>query len=129
MKAEKVNRIITPTEYFNISAKKEKTEKEIEDLQTFQDFIKECETYPNHATPAMQDVYSEYQRKLKELANKENNVITEYEERVPNENLEETEDSTRKLLKNKSGYIDATVILVIILNIGFIIAMALLGNK
>ena len=77
----------------------------------------------------MQDVYSEYQRKLKELANKENNVITEYEERVPNENLEETEDSTRKLVKNKSGYIDATVILVIILNIGFIIAMALLGNK
>ncbi len=65
----------------------------------------------------------EFANKETRTPSEENIVQLTFKEQNQNQELEEP---SRKL--SKAGYVDATVILVVLLNLGFIIAMAILGR-
>ena len=124
------NKLITVDEYFAILEKLEElTSKEIYQKKTFEDFIKRCEENASFISPATESIYANYKRKLASLAVKENPssqesaLLTEFQEKMEKNNEEENV-YTRKL--DKAGYASAIIILVMLLNIGFIVAMALL---
>lgn len=90
-------------------------------------------------------ILPQYYQKISELKEKENRtpreeiLVTEYYNEMKTQ--EEQENNivpmrTRTKEKNeyyrptsKAGYIDATIILIMLLNIGFIVAMTILGNR
>lgn len=130
MNTELIPQIVTPQDYFQILNKEENlTPKERSQKMLFENFIANCEKNRNLLSPAVEDVYLEYQKELEKLYNN-SNLVKKEKQNIINFDLrkEEQKEYTRKLT-NKAGYINATIILVMILNIGFIIAMALLGNK
>ncbi len=130
MNTELIPQIVTPQDYFQILSKEENlTPKERSQKMLFENFIANCEKNRNLLSPAVEDVYLEYQKELEKLYNN-SNLVKKEKQNIINFDLrkEEQKEYTRKLT-NKAGYINATIILVMILNIGFIIAMALLGNK
>ncbi len=127
------NEIITVEEYFTLLSKTEElTPKEIMQKKIFEDFITRCEENSSLISPATESIYAEYKRKLASLVAKENptpqevTVITDFREKMESQEMNQEASYTRKL--DKAGYVSATVVLVILLNIGFIVAMALLGN-
>lgn len=136
MTIEPMNDIVTVEEYFAILAKKDGlTPKDTMQKNHFEEFITNCEKNPDLLSPAAQDIYAEYKKYLAALSTKENqtqleqDIIIDYQKKVSEmEEQEQEQDYTRKLV-DKAGYVNATIILVMLLNIGFIIAMALLVNK
>lgn len=143
MNTEQMDNIITVEEYTQLLNKEEElTPQEQIQVNSFENFIKNCEKYSNYLSPAVERIYSQYQKELAKIYTKEkrtkneNKVLVKFENQIlktENEennvvNFENENQYTRKLT-NKAGYVNATIILVMILNIGFIIAMALLGSK
>lgn len=138
MNQEVLDNKVTPEEYFAILAQeRDLTPKEVMQKRIFEkEFLENCEKYSYHLSQATEDVYGEYHNKMAALISKENKTILEieavekYQKWVLDvENKENNEVIVRKLSNDKGGYINATIILVMILNIGFIIAMTLLGSK
>ncbi len=135
MNIEQMDEAVTVEEYFTILAKEGNlTPKDIMQKKRFESFITDCEKNPDLLSPATEDVYAEYKKHLAALPSKENptqyekEVIIDYQRKVLEmEEQNEQEAYTKKL--DKAGYVNATIILIMILNIGFIIAMALLGSK
>jgi len=123
---------ITTSEYFSIINKETLNPEDIIKKTSYENYITLCREYEDFLSPAAQSVLSEYNSKIMELSSKENKNV--YEEAVlkkfqstfeQNNTISKTSDgSVRKLAKD--GYIDATIILAVILNIGFIIAMAMI---
>lgn len=129
MESEK-SELVTVEEYFTLLKKTEElTPKEIMQKKEFEDFIDRCENNAEFISPATESVYAEYQRKLANLSVEENKspqeiaLLTQFQEKMEKSNEEENV-YVRKL--DKAGYASAIVILVMLLNIGFIVAMALL---
>lgn len=127
------NNLITSSEYFELLKKTELTPIESSQKKSFEDFIKQCQKYEELISPASQSILTQYNTKSLELANNENRtsheeaVLEEFKNGfIQNENLTQ-EGPSRKLAK--AGYIDAAVILTIILNVGFIVAMTILGAR
>ncbi len=123
------NNLITTEEYFEILNKNDLTPEELRKKAYFEDFIKRCKKYEAYISPAAQSILSEYNSKTMALDSKENKTI--YEENVLKDfqaafedNLEINKTKKRKLVK--AGYIDASIILAVLLNVGFIIALSLL---
>jgi hypothetical protein len=123
----------TTDEYFKILNQDKLNPSDLTKKESYEDFIENCQKYEDIITPATQSVLASYNSKLMNLSSKENK--TSYEEEVvknfkaPFQNqaeAERTNGPVRKLAK--SGFIDATIIIVIILNIGFTIAMTILGR-
>lgn len=132
MTIEPMNDIVTVEEYFAILAKKDGlTPKETMQKNHFEEFITNCEANPDLLSPAAEDIYAKYKKYLAAISTKENQtpleqgILIDYQKKVSER--EEEQEYTRKL--DKAGYVNATIILVMLLNIGFIIAMALLGRK
>lgn len=120
MNTELISQTVTPQDYFQLLYKGENlTPKERSQKMIFESFIANCKKNREFLSPIVEDVYLEYQKELEKFyKNQEQKEAIDFEQEV----------YTRKLT-NKAGYINATIVLVMILNIGFIIAMALLGNK
>lgn len=130
------NENFTVEEYFEILKKDIFTSKEINQKNIFENYIKKCEEYSLYLSPAVESIYSEYKKQMAALFTKENltpfenEVLIDYQTRLSETDKggsTEEDDYIKKLAK--AGYINATIILVMILNIGFIIAMALLGRR
>lgn len=138
MNTKYMNNIITVEEYIELlNSENELTPQQIIQMNSFETFIANCEKYSLYLSPAAEKIYSQYKKELAKIYTKEkrtkheNNVLLNFEKKVLEMNNNENENSeefTRKLT-NKAGYVNAAIILVMILNIGFIIAMALLGSK
>ena len=138
MNQEVLDNKITPEEYFTIlSQERDLTPKEVMQKRIFEkEFLENCEEHSYHLSQATEDVYGEYHNRMAALISKENKTLLEIEvlEKyqkwiLERENKENNEEIVRKLSNDKGGYVNATIILVMILNIGFIIAMTLLGSK
>lgn len=148
------NVILPIDQYFEIIAKPEEEVKNIlKDHQTnraFNNFealilqakgLEKGEILPESAN----FILPRYYQKIFELIEKENRTPREeilvtqyYNEMKPQEEQKNNivPMRTRTKEKNdyyrptsKAGYIDATVILIMLLNIGFIVAMTILGNR
>ena len=136
------NNVVTPEEYKELIAKDEPTPVELMKTKQYEDYLKSCQFLeeldlgfgtgltPESAEPIIAKTNA---NKLK-LLNKENKtkheeeVLKEFKKTLENnqeENLTYKEEGPTRKLK-KAGYIDITIILFAILNIGFIIAMAML---
>lgn len=133
---EPMDDIVTVEEYFSILANDGNiTPKEMMQKKRFEWFINNCEKNPDLLSDATEKIYAKYKNHLASLSEKENqtqleqDIVIDYQRKVLEMGKEENEEEvyTRKL--NKAGYVNATIILVMILNIGFIIAMALLESK
>lgn len=123
------NSVVTVEEYFEILTKvdalspKEESQKNI-----FKQFLSDCENNKEHISPASRDIYTEYRKEIaklyckKNLTEREREEINEYESKMNNSN-----NHTRVL--SKSGYVDAIVILALLLSVGIIIAAVILGNR
>ena len=125
------NKPIITEEYFEILSKQNLKPEDIVKKNSYENFIKLCKKYEPYISPAAQSILSEYNSRTMALDSKENK--TAYEENVlkdfqsvfnEEENLENNNGPVRKLLK--AGYIDASIILAVLLNIGFIIALSIL---
>lgn len=128
------NELISVEEYFNLLNQEELNEIQQFQKRRFENFIQNCENYLDVLTDETKKVYADYQKGFSKLYTKENrtnheeNLLMSYERKMEEIKTDEVCDEyTRKL--SKAGYVNATIILVMILNIGFIIAMALLGSK
>lgn len=131
-----VNNLITVDEYFSLLAKNDAlTAEENKSKTSFEEFIRQCKTYEDLLSPAAAEVYANYQKGLANIYSKpehtpkEDTVIYNFQEDIDKKNKEIDEERalTRKL--DKAGFVNATIILVMILNVGIMIAMILLGNK
>lgn len=126
--------MITVDQYFRLVEKNDLNPEEKVKIGTFETFIRLCKKYESLISEAALSVLKEYNSKVMSLANKESknsheeNILKEF-----NSSFEESSEKivsvgapTRKL--TKAGYIDATIILTILLNIGFIVAVTLIGR-
>ncbi len=128
-----INDIITPEEYKILIAKENLAPDESLKIDIYERFIENQNELDEVglAPVSSEKVASEHTQNVMSLLDKpektthEEKVLNELKERLekPAENIVEG-DFTRKL--KKAGYIDVAVLLVVILNIGFIVAMALL---
>lgn len=133
-----IEHLIPVEEYFRLASQEEElTPEETQQKEAFEEFIDYCTEYIDFLTPAAEAVYGKYKTHILGLnakgdkkTEKENKIVQFYDQHNTflEEEKEETYGTSRKL--SKAGYVDATVILVVLLNVGFIIAMAILGmNK
>ncbi len=71
-------------------------------------------------TPREEIIVTKYYNEMKEKEEKDNNIVPMRTRTKENNYYKPT---------SKAGYIDAAVILIMLLNIGFIVAMTILGNR
>ena len=120
----------TTDDYFKILEKKDLNPEDLTSKISYEDFISHCQKYEEYLSQAATDVLSAYNSKVMALTNKENKtdfektVLQNFQNPFDKEEKLSQEGPVRKLAK--TGYIDAAIILVIRLNLGFIIAMTIL---
>lgn len=125
--------LISVEEYFKILEKENLKPEELISKKSFEKYISLCKDYEDFLSPAAQSILNAYNSRVMNLNVKENktaheeSVLTDFQSafEATKEDLEQ-EGPVRRLAK--SGYIDAAVILTILLNVGFIIAMTMLGR-
>lgn len=139
---------ITPERYFELIAK---TEEELDNnaiyLLQIENFNKKINNFQELAEEGMltepsASILAEYNNLTRALLRKENRTAQEDEivSRIVPEQIDENQNNivqmrtrTKKnqhyMPTNKAGHIDAVIILIMLLNIGFIIAMTILGNR
>jgi hypothetical protein len=124
----RLNTTTTTEEYFNILGSNHLTPEDMTKKNSYENFIKSCQKYEDLISPTAQSVYSDYNSKVLNLEAKGNRTALEEEVldsfKKPLQSELKEDGPVRKLAK--SGFIDATVILLVILNIGFIVAFTLL---
>jgi hypothetical protein len=120
----------TTEEYFKILERDHLTPEEITKKDSYESFINNCKKYESLISPTAQSILSDYNSRVLGLGTKGNRTPLEESAfddfKKPFNTEKEVEGPVRRLAK--SGYIDATVILLVILNIGFIIAFTLLKS-
>jgi hypothetical protein len=123
---------ITTDEYFDYLLDAKLDVEKILKKSTYEQYIELCKKYEDFLSPAAQNILSEYNTKTLSLEAKEKKtkqeeeVLKKFEQSFKDNNELENEGTVRKL--TQSGYIDATIILAIILNVGFVIAMTIIGR-
>lgn len=153
-KEAKQNIILSVKEYFEvISWPEEKVEEFLSDpknniaFTNFKDTIRMAEELDNGngidneggiLPKSAGSILQEYQKEIAKLLEKENKttreeaLISKYYKEPEQEVVPirtRTKENNYEMPTNKAGYIDATVILIMLLNIGFILAMTILGNR
>lgn len=115
--------VITTDQYFALSAKKELTPFEEILKKNYEDFIELATSNEKYITPTTEKILSEYNFKVLNGTN--------LNQEAPKEEIlkEQTSEYTLSRSMKKAGYINASVILVVLLNIGFIIAMTIVFMK
>ena len=131
--------IITTDEYFQLLSKENLSDIEKIQKARYERYIKLSQQYEDLLSPAAQDILNKYNSKIGELSLKEHRSSQEESKIQEFQSILETKQDSLKLVRDKkinsniknfanAGYIDATIILTIILNVGFIVAMAFLGK-
>jgi len=133
------NNVVTPEEYKELIAKEEPTPIEIMKTKQYEDYIESCKYledldlgFGTNLAPTSSDKIVRDTNEIKlDLINKEDKteheekVLQEFKEKLENtKELEQVNGVSRKL--KRTGYADIAIILVALLNIGFIFAMAIL---
>lgn len=129
---------LTVEEYFSLRDRMDLSPEEIVQKSRFEDFIKNCLEFEAYLSKDAQRILNEYNMKQLEYAakremntkpemNVESNNIVPFP-LPPQEEPELVEEQGPVRTLTKAGYINSTVILIVILNIGFIVAMAFLGR-
>ncbi len=124
--------LITPEQYFELLSKDQLTPKETIQKNSFEMFVRRCEELSSLISPATEGVYATYLKGITKLYGKENlsafeeKALQNYEEKLK---IKKETGQKRKLTLNQAGTINAIIIFVMLLNIGFIIAMAILGRS
>lgn len=115
--------VITTDKYFELSAKKELTPFEEILKENYEEFIELATSNEKYITPTTEKILSEYNFKVLNGTN--------LSQEPPKEEVqkEQTPEYTLTRSMKKAGYINASVILVVLLNIGFIIAMTIVFMK
>ena len=139
---------ITPERYFELIAK---TEEELNSNAIYvlqiENFNKKINNFQELAEEGMltepsESILAEYNNLTRSLLKKENRTALEDEivKELAPEQIDETQNNVvqmrTRIKKNQyytptsnAGHIDAIIILIMLLNIGFIIAMTILGNR
>lgn len=129
-------KIVSVTEYFDLVQKSNLTEEEKLAIDTFENFIVNAITYEEYASDFLKSTIALYRAHINVLYSRGQDKLAEridnsIKDRVDlqKEELEKKRENiqTRKLSSN-SGYISSAIILVVILNLGFIIALTILGS-
>lgn len=134
MNTQTNDKIISIEEYFNILGKESKLDaKETVQKEEMKNYLEDCQALedkgllPESARPSL----AKYEQKMVELQEKEKKTQLEQAELIKFQAKEEQKQEEKeygRVLNKKAGYVDAVVILVVLLNVGFIIAMAILGS-
>lgn len=117
----------TVDEYFSLLEKKDKKPEDVMKIRWFENFIHLCEQYESNLSLNAQEIYNRYTSKKMayDLTKQKETLQT----MATSNSLEkELSGPVRTRTLPKAGYVDATVILIVILNIGFILAIAFLGK-
>ncbi len=137
MNTQTNNKIVSIEKYFEILGKESKLDaKETVQKEEMKNYLEDCQALedkgllPESARPSL----AKYEQKMVELQDKPEDTRTSLEQAEiikfqarMEQNQEEKEYG--RVLNKKAGYVDAIVILVVLINVGFIIAMAILGNR
>ncbi len=127
------NSVTTLDEYLELLKKESLSPIEMIEKKRFETFISNCQKYEEFISPAAQSILNTYNSSVLSLVNK--NHKSKQEEEVLDRFQTSMEDNQKQISQNgpvrklaKAGYIDATIILVALLNIGFIVAMFMLAK-
>ncbi len=121
----------TVDEYFELSKKMKENLTPIEEIKiiNFENFITLAEQNEDFVSNEVLNILNEYRQKRALLISPENekndNKIIQFKSfpKTPTDKVEE-KVYTRKL--SKTGYINASIMLIVILNIGFIVALTMI---
>lgn len=125
--------LITTEKYFNILNQESLKPEEIVQKESYEKYIKMCKQYDGLISPAAQSILNDYNSRVMAIGTKEaktsheESVLKDFQSAFEN-NEEQLSQSGPTRTLTKAGYVDATVILVILLNVGFIVAMTILGS-
>lgn len=127
------DKLISVNEYFTILGQENLKPEDLIKKNSFENYINLCKEYEDFLSPAAQSILNAYNTRVMSLNVKESktaheeNILKDFQEafQTTKQDLEQ-EGPIRRLAK--AGYIDAAVILTILLNVGFIFAMAMLGR-
>lgn len=123
---------VTTEEYFTIINQDNLKPEEVIQKESFEKYIQLCKQYESYISPAAQSILNDYNSRIMAMSTKENktiheeNILKDFQDSFTPANSIEQQGPIRKLAQD--GYIDASIILTIILNVGFIIALAILGR-
>lgn len=130
---ESQTNLITTEQYFNILNKESLRPEEVIQKESYEKYINLCKQYDGLISPAAQSILSDYTSRLMSIGAKENK--TAHEETVLKDFQSDFKNNEEQLNQNgptrtlaKAGYVNATIILTLLLNVGFVIAMSLLGR-
>lgn len=121
-------RLVSVPEYFQLIQKENLTEEENIQIRQFENFITTAIQYEDKASEALKSVIEMYRAQIRVLyyTGKEEiaeNLESKIESRLPNnENIR----SLKPL--PKAGFVSSAIILIVLLNLGFIIAMTIIGG-
>lgn len=123
---------ITVDEYFSLCQANDLKTEDLIKKKKFEKFILLCQEYEQNLTPEAESILKEYRNKQMALVAKQNipedqkfNLMNFPNEEETVNNIEENAP-VRKL--SKAGYVDSTIILIVLLNLGFIVALTFLGK-
>lgn len=127
--------IPTVQEYYDLIANPNPSPVDLTKIRIYEDYMTMCRELDEKGLlpESAQKIVTEDRLHTMDLGTKENKtdheekVLSNFQSTFDNQNMGKENDGPVRQL-TKAGYIDATVILVVILNVGFIIAMALLGR-
>ena len=128
-----MNKLISVTEYFKLIEKAETNPAEFtnEDqmkVNQFENFITTAIQYEDTASEALKSVIAMYREHIRVLySTGKENLANQIEEKLAVRLPEQ--ENTRKLSLPQAGYVSSSIIVVVLLNIGFIIALAILGSR
>ncbi len=130
-----MNRQLTIDEYFTLLKKNELNLVENHALKTFETYIQDCQKYEPYLVDDTRAYYNDFIRRLSQLSHEENitrceqSALQKFSSLIPKEEevttLTPDNDGPKKVL-TKAGYIDSAIILAMLLNLGFIVAMTFL---
>ncbi len=126
---EQFNSVITPTEYSELIKLENPTPVEQMQMKRYEEYIKDCDYLDDLMLlpTSAQDIYTKHNNNMLNLSSKE--VLSKKEQSVLSEsqnNREKQEVNGKTRVLAKDGYIDVIVIIAVVLNIGFIVALTML---
>ena len=119
---------ITVPEYFELIQKVELTPKEQYQVQTFENFITNAIQYEDLASDFLKSVIAMYRAHIRALysAGKEE-LVEQIESKMVRKLPNNGNVRTHKL--PDAGFVSSAIILVVLLNIGFIVALTIIGGR
>lgn len=129
-------KVITVTEYFELAHKESLTEEEKLAMEHFEDFIVNAITYEQYASDFLKSTIALYRNSIMSLYSRNEAELAQNIENNIQQKIEEKENQIAGIKNNvrvrkmssSSGYVSSAIILVVLLNLGFIIALTILSR-